>query len=45
MPKKIPRFAPVVLILAIIAATFYYLNQVAKDDDGRLTASGTVEVV
>jgi HlyD family secretion protein len=43
MPKHIRKFAPIILILLIIAATVYYLNWVARDENGLLTASGTVE--
>lgn len=45
MQKKMKRFVPVVVILAIITATIYYLYRTAKDVDGSLTASGTVETV
>ncbi len=45
MPKKIKRFAPVIIILAVIAATIFYLYWGAQEKDGSLTASGTVEAV
>lgn len=45
MHKKISRFMPVIVIVAIIAATVYYFAYVAKEDITGLTASGTVEAV
>lgn len=45
MPKKMQRFFPIVLILAILAGTVYYLNWIAGKESGLLTASGTVEAV
>ncbi|MBN1669240.1 MAG: efflux RND transporter periplasmic adaptor subunit [Anaerolineales bacterium] len=45
MQKNIRRFLPLILILAVIGFTYYYLNWVARDDNGALTASGTVEAV
>ena len=45
MPKKIPRFVPIILILAIVGAAFYYFYWVKRDESGPLTASGTVEAV
>ncbi len=45
MPKKIQRFFPIVLIVAILGGTVYYLNWVARHENGFLTASGTVEAV
>lgn len=44
MPKHIRRFAPIVLLLIIVVVAVSYLNWVARDEDGALTASGTVEV-
>ena len=43
--KKIKQFAPFVVILLIIAAIVFYLTQVAAEEGGPLTASGTVEAV
>ncbi len=43
--KTFKRVFPLVLILALVAATIYYLNWVAPDEGGPLTASGTVEAV
>jgi HlyD family secretion protein len=45
MQKNIRRIGPIVLIIVIIVATIYYLNQVSRNENGPLTASGTVEVV
>jgi len=45
MPKKIQRFLPIILILGVVGATIYYLNWVSGDEEGNLTASGTVEAV
>lgn len=39
------RVVPIILILAIVGATYYYLNWVAQEEEGPLTASGTVEAV
>lgn len=45
MPKKLKRIIPILFIIIILAGTIYYLNWVAREDDGLLTASGTVEAV
>ena len=45
MLKNIKKFAPIVIILAVLAATIYYLNWIAREEDELLTASGTVEAV
>ncbi len=45
MKNKISRIMPIIVILAIIGATFYYFTYVAKEDTTSLTASGTVEAV
>ncbi len=45
MKQKISRFMPVIILLAIIAATIYYFTYVAKEDTSGLSASGTVEAV
>jgi HlyD family secretion protein len=45
MPKKSKRIIPILFITIILAGTIYYLNWVAREDDGLLTASGTVEAV
>ncbi len=45
MPKKLKQLIPLVIILAVAAALVYYLNWVARGEDGPLTASGTVEAV
>ena len=41
--KTLKRAIPFAIILTLIAATIYYLNWVAPDENGPLTASGTVE--
>lgn len=43
MQKKIKRFVPIVVILAVFAGTIYYLNWMKQAEDGALSASGTVE--
>ncbi|MBT3392031.1 MAG: HlyD family efflux transporter periplasmic adaptor subunit [Chloroflexi bacterium] len=45
MKNKISRFMPIIVILAIIAATVYYFAYVAREGTTGLTASGTVEAV
>jgi HlyD family secretion protein len=41
------RIIPILIIIALLIAAggWYYLNYIAEDDDGILTASGTVEAV
>lgn len=43
--KKIKQFAPFLVIFLIAAAIVFYLTQIAADEGGPLTASGTVEAV
>lgn len=43
--KQIRRVFPIIFLLAILGGTFYYLNWVAREENGPLTASGTVEAV
>jgi len=43
MPKNIKRFIPIIVVLAIVAVSVYYLDMIADDGTGALNASGTVE--
>ncbi len=43
--KNISRIFTLIVILGIVGATVYYLNWVAREEEGPLSASGTVEAV
>ena len=43
--KNLSRIYLVMIILGIVGATVYYLNWIAREEEGPLSASGTVEAV
>ncbi len=43
--KNISRLFTLIFILGIVGATVYYLNWAAREEEGPLSASGTVEAV
>ncbi|MEA3349943.1 MAG: HlyD family efflux transporter periplasmic adaptor subunit [Chloroflexota bacterium] len=45
MSKKFKRFIPIIIIIIVASALVYYLNWVARDEAGPLSASGTIEAV
>ena len=45
MPQKIKRILPVILVMAVLGATIFYLSRQSQAKNGPLAASGVVEVI